>query len=222
MRAASCTCSPCRWLSARTGHSCPSRRRCRSSSGGSSTRSASSRAICWATPSTGIASGIASSPLCGNSRRMELRPATLDDAAAVAEVYLRSRKELVACAPLAHSDDSVRRYIRQRLIPMGQTTVAVVAGEVVGFMAVSRTDGASWITQLYLHPAWVRKSIGTRLLDLARRELPPPIRLYTFQCNTSARAFYEHHGFAAIAFGDGTGNEEKCPDVLYEWRPERA
>jgi hypothetical protein len=107
---------------------------------------------------------------------VELRPGTLDDAPAVAEVYLRSRKELVACAPLAHPDDDVRDYIRRRLIPVGQTTVAVVEGHVVGFMAVSRADGKSWITQLYLHPTWVRRTIGTRLLELARRELPPPER----------------------------------------------
>ena len=150
---------------------------------------------------------------------VELRPATLDDASAVAEVYLRSRKELVACAPLVHSDDSVRSYVRERLIPKGHTTVAVVDGEVVGLMATARTDSVSWIEQLYLHPAWVRRAIGTRLLELARRELLPPIRLYTFQCNTGARAFYEHHGFVAIAFGDGFGNEERCPDVLYEWWP---
>jgi hypothetical protein len=43
--------------------------------------------------------------------------ATDDDAEAVSTVYLRSRKELVACAPLAHSDDAVRAWIRERLIP---------------------------------------------------------------------------------------------------------
>ena len=64
------------------------------------------------------------------------------------------------------------------------------------------------------------QGIGTKLLDLARAELRPPIRLYTFQANERARCFYESRGFRAVAFGDGTGNEEKCPDVLYEWRPE--
>ena len=28
------------------------------------------------------------------------------------------------------------------------------------------------------------------------------------------------HGFVPIAFGDGSGNEERQPDVLYRWRPE--
>jgi hypothetical protein len=29
--------------------------------------------------------------------------------------------------------------------------------------------------------------------------------------------FYERHGFMAIEFTDGSGNEEKEPDVLYRW-----
>jgi len=148
---------------------------------------------------------------------LDLRPATVDDADSVAEVFLRSRKELVACAPLAHPDDDVRRWIRSRLIPGGHVTVAVVDDQVVGFLASSAKD-CGWIEHLYLHPGWVGRGIGTRLLEHARRELPPVIRLYTFQCNEAARKFYERRGFRAIAFGDGSGNEEKCPDVLYEWR----
>ena len=41
--------------------------------------------------------------------------------------------------------------------------------------------------------------------------LPPrlrrSLRLYAFESNEPARDFYEKHGFKAIAFGDGTGNE---------------
>ncbi len=152
---------------------------------------------------------------------LDFRAATVDDADALAEVYLRSRKELVACAPLVHSDEDVRDWIRRQLIPAGCTTVAVADGLLVGLLAVSKTTDCSWIEQLYLVPACVGQGIGTRLPELARSELPPPIRLYTFQCNQRARYFYERHGFKAITFGDGSGNEEKCPDILYQWRPER-
>jgi GNAT superfamily N-acetyltransferase len=150
---------------------------------------------------------------------LDLRKAGVDDAEAVADVYLRSRKELVACAPLVHSDAAVREWVRRHLLPSGHTTIAVVGDHVVGFVAVSRNIECSWIDQLYLLPAWVGRGIGTSLLELARHELPPPIRLYTFEANQRARAFYERRGFRAIAFGDGSGNEERCPDVLYEWRP---
>lgn len=149
-----------------------------------------------------------------------LRRATDADADSIAEVYLRSRKELVACAPLVHSDQSVREWIREKLIPGGDVTVASVDGVVVGFVAMSRSSECSWIEQLYLLPTYTRRGIGTALLDHAKHELPPPIRLYTFQCNETARHFYEHHGFRAVAHSDGSGNEENCPDILYEWQRE--
>jgi GNAT superfamily N-acetyltransferase len=100
---------------------------------------------------------------------VDLRPAALGEAGRVADIYLRSRKELVACAPLAHSDEEIRDWIRQRLIPMARTTVAAVDGLVVGFRSVSRTADSSWIEHLYLHPAWVGHAIGSRLLELAQR-----------------------------------------------------
>jgi len=150
---------------------------------------------------------------------VDLRAVTPADAESVADVYLRSRKELVACAPLVHADGSVRKWIREHLLPAGGTTVAVVEDLVVGFLSVSNRDGCSFIDQLYLLPGWVGLGIGTQLLELARNTLPAPIRLYAFQCNHRARYFYERRGFLAVSFGDGAGNEEQCPDVLYEWRP---
>ena len=150
---------------------------------------------------------------------LDFRAATVEDADPVADVYLRSRKELVACAPLAHSDQDVREWIRWHLLPAGHTTVAVADDRVIGLLAVSRGNACSWIDQLYLLPEWVERGIGTRFLARAQCQLPPPIRLFTFQCNERARCFYERRGFRAIAFGDGSGNEEKCPDVLYEWTP---
>ena len=148
-----------------------------------------------------------------------LRAATADDAGAVTEVFLRSRKELVACAPLAHSDEDVRVWVRERLIPAGRTTVAIAEDRVIAFLAVSSEAGIGWIDHLYVLPAWVGRGVGTRLLQFARRRLAGPIRLYTFQGNEGARRFYESRGFAPIALGDGSLNEERCPDILYEWRP---
>ena len=152
----------------------------------------------------------------------DLRAAVASDADAVTDIYLRSRKELVAGAPLAHSDEDVRRWIRERLIPAGRTTVAVADGRVIGFLSVSTDADRSWIDQLYVSPDYVGRRVGTQLLELARRRLPPPIRLYTFQENARARRFYESRGFVAIAFGDGSGNEERRPDILYEWQPAHA
>ena len=150
----------------------------------------------------------------------KIRSAVDTDADEVAEAYLRSRKELVACAPLVHSDDSVRDWIRRELIPYGNVSIAILDDGVAGFVAVSRTSECGWIDHLYVHPDMIRRAVGTALLNHARNEMSPPIRLYTFQCNAPARQFYEYHGFKAIAETDGSANEEHCPDILYEWMPE--
>jgi ribosomal protein S18 acetylase RimI-like enzyme len=146
-----------------------------------------------------------------------LRAAEPGDAGAVADVYLRSRHQLVAFAPLAHPDDDVRMWIQRQLIPSGQVTVAVKDGGVKGMLSLSMHEGCGWIDHLYVDPDWVGKGIGSALLNHALSSLVKPIRLFTFQANTLARHFYESRGFRAVAFTDGARNEESCPDMLYEY-----
>ncbi len=151
---------------------------------------------------------------------LTFRRATADDAAAVCEVYLTSHKTFLPYAPLAHTDEEVQDYIAHTLIEKAEVIIAELAGRIVGLLALDRKDGTGWIEQLYLHPDVVGQGIGTQLLAIAKSRLGPPIRLYTFQANRGARRFYERHGFQAIAFGDGSGNEQNCPDICYEWRGE--
>jgi len=148
-----------------------------------------------------------------------LRSATQADAESAADVYLASRKALVGFAPLAHTDAQVRQWIAGLLIPSGGVMLAANGTQVVGMMATSQQGGHGWIDHLYVAPAFVGAGIGARLLARAKAGLGPPLRLYTFQANAGARRFYERHGFEAIAFSDGQNNEEKCPDVLYQWNP---
>lgn len=156
------------------------------------------------------------------AKEVVLRPARMADASAVADVYLASRKRFLPYAPLAHGDEEVRRWIAEDLIPEAEVSVAVIDGAVVGMMALARDEAAGWIDHLYLHPSTTGRGIGTRFVAQAKMQLDPPIRLYTFQANDGARRFYERHGFQAIAFGDGSDNEERCPDVLYEWRSDES
>jgi ribosomal protein S18 acetylase RimI-like enzyme len=151
--------------------------------------------------------------------RLELRPATADDADAIAEVYLRCRRELMPYAPLVHPEPEIRDWIRHVVIPTLDARVALLDGELVGYVVLSRGLECGWIEHLYVLPQRIGQGIGRRLLDDALATLAPPIRLYTFQANALARRFYERLGFRAIALGDGSDNEEQCPDVLYEWTP---
>lgn len=145
------------------------------------------------------------------------RPAMDADAGAIAHIFLTSFKHFIPSVTLAHSDKDVSQWIPNVLLKTQDVRVAELDGKIVGMMAMKQHDGIGWINQLYLDPSVVRQGIGTQFLSLAKATLGAPIRLYAFQANTNARHFYEHHGFKAIAFGDGSGNEEKSPDVLYEW-----
>lgn len=147
-----------------------------------------------------------------------LRKATLADTTAIAKIYLDSRKKFVAFAPLVHSEESIHQWIHERLIPSSHMIVAEENGIIVGMMALSKKEGVGWIDQLYLTPEVVGRGIGTLLVVTAKSMLGSPLRLYTFQENVGARQFYERLGFQVLKLSDGLANEEKCPDVLYEWQ----
>jgi GNAT superfamily N-acetyltransferase len=96
----------------------------------------------------------------------------------------------------------------------------VVAGDgtVLGVMVL---DG-DWVGQLYVDPAWTRKGLGARFLELAKRRQPGGLQLWTFASNVRAQRFYERHGFTVQERTDGSGNEERAPDLRYAWRPPRG
>ena len=156
------------------------------------------------------------SPPAGS--RVTIRPATPTDAATIADVFLASFHATYDF-PLAHTDEQVREWIRDELLPAGVTWVALDAdGTVVALMAVKPGD----LDHLYVRPDLLGQGIGRRLLDVAKAESPDGLTLYTFQVNARARRFYERNGFVAEWFGDGSTNEERQPDVRYVWQPERG
>jgi ribosomal protein S18 acetylase RimI-like enzyme len=144
-----------------------------------------------------------------------LRPATFEDADAVSEVYLRARQTIAAYAPLMHSDEEVRQWIAEFLLPSGEVTVALDGDRIVGMSAMSSAYGVVWLDQLYVSPSSFGLGIGSHLLADVVDRARTVVQLYTFAQNTRARAFYERHGFEVIEHGDRNNNEEGCPDVLY-------
>ena len=152
-----------------------------------------------------------------NQSAVTFRPATPGDADEIADVYLASRRTFLPYAPIAHTDDGVRDYIRSLVTSQTQVTVPVVDGRIVGLMALKREAGMGSVEQLYLHPEMVGQGIGSQLIEQAKAALGPPIRLWAFQQNTGARNFYRRHGFRVVTFTDGADNEERCPDILFEW-----
>jgi GNAT superfamily N-acetyltransferase len=91
-------------------------------------------------------------------------------------------------------------------------------GALLGLMVL---DG-DWVEQLYMDPAWTGRGLGTRFVELAKQRRPGGLQLWTFVSNARAQRFYERHGFAVEERTDGSGNEEKAPDLRYAWRPSAA
>jgi GNAT superfamily N-acetyltransferase len=149
---------------------------------------------------------------------VSVRRAGVGDAGAVAEVWLRSFAAALPGVKRAHTDDEVRWWKREIVLPEQETWVATTAEEAIVGMLV--LDGGE-LEQLYLEPAWRGRGVGDRLVALAKERCPGGLGLWTFQVNESARRFYRRHGFVQVDRTDGGRNEEREPDVRYVWQPVR-
>jgi GNAT superfamily N-acetyltransferase len=147
-----------------------------------------------------------------------LRRAVGSDAGAAADLWLRSFAAALPTVRRAHTDDEVRAYFRDVVVPRFETWVAVVDRRVVGLLVL---DGGV-LSQLYLDPQWRGRGIGDRLVTLAKQRRPAGLELWTFQVNRPAQRFYERHGFVPVERTDGSGNDEHEPDVRYVWRPSQG
>lgn len=111
-----------------------------------------------------------------------------------------------------HPIEDQKRYFMQEVLPHNTVQVARAAGELAGFVAASRES----VAQLYVRLELQRRGIGRQMLDWAKDHSNGSLWLYTFARNAGACAFYERHGFVAVAHGfEPTWRLE---DVRYEWR----
>ena len=144
------------------------------------------------------------------------RRATDDDARAAADLWLRARRAaLGAIPPPAHDDDDVREWFASHVVRETELWLAEHRGALVGILVL----GGDWIDQLYVAPEMTGGGIGAGLVELAKRERPDGLRLWTFASNLRAQRFYVRHGFVEARRTDGRDNEERAPDILYVWSP---
>ncbi|MCE9521811.1 MAG: GNAT family N-acetyltransferase [Alphaproteobacteria bacterium] len=145
---------------------------------------------------------------------VEIRKAHTSDVAEVAELFIASQADAVPFLAKLHTVQETRAFIANDVFAQCEVWVAVEGPRILGMMALNGTH----IDHLYLVPGSYRRGIGTKLLAQAKALRPEKLSLYAFQMNARARAFYEHRGFRAVEFGDGSSNEAGEPDILYEWR----
>src|SRR5258706_330450 len=142
---------------------------------------------------------------------------TAADAQAIAVVHRPAMRVSLSFLPELHTAAEDLAWFGGLFLPANEVWVAEADGQVVAYVGFD----ADWIHHLYILPDFQGQGTGPLLLARAMADGAPK-RLWTFQQNVRARKFYEDRGFVAVEFTDGAGNEEKTPDVCYEWRSDRT
>jgi GNAT superfamily N-acetyltransferase len=144
-----------------------------------------------------------------------LRRAVPEDAAVLTDIHVRARRESMSYLPDTYRPEEVLAWIREVVLTHDEVWVAARGEDVVGFLALSD----DLLYHLYVYPEDQGQGAGSALLDLVKELRPGGFRLWVFQRNEQARGFYEHRGLRLVELTDGSENEEREPDALYEWRP---
>lgn len=140
-----------------------------------------------------------------------IRPATVQDAPAIAAINRAARTTAMPWLPVLHSLEGDTKFFT-RVVAEQRFVVAEADGAIVGFCGV---DG-NWIEQLYIHPDHQGQGLGSAFIAWAKHGAQD-LQLWAFEQNHAARAFYTKHGFVEVERTDGSTNEERCPDVRMTW-----
>ena len=140
-----------------------------------------------------------------------LQRLSLDEMDKVARIHRLSFDERLPWLAGRHTPAEDRAFFRGHVFTSCEVWGAIDE-EVIGFIAFRQ----GWIDQLYVLPGRQNQGAGSGLLDVAKAD-SSALSLWAFQRNAAARRFYEKHGFVAVKETDGSGNEEREPDVLYQW-----
>ena len=171
---------------------------------------------------------------------MILRPATLEDAPALATLgresfcaafeHLYRPQDLEAFLTQAYSEDAVAKEIADD-VHIHRLAEADDGSRLLGYVKlrapssyVGSSDAANPIAlgQLYTQPDLTGQGIGAALMDWAMEEARTrghdAIQLSVWSENFGAQRFYQRYGFAKIADIDFWVGEHRDDEFLYEKR----
>ena len=146
-----------------------------------------------------------------------VRRADTEDGPAVAALYTSARVHAVPQMPPAlHTAEEDVAFYGRRIADDDVTTwLAEADGELLGFAMCTPT----FLDGLYVRPDLTGQGIGSLLLDVVEATHPGGYELWVFESNAGARRLYERRGLVEVERTDGSGNEERAPDVRMAWRP---
>jgi ribosomal protein S18 acetylase RimI-like enzyme len=146
-----------------------------------------------------------------------IRPATVQDAAAIASIQARGWRWAYGdfIAPEDMPDAAERAPVFRELAATGAVRVFDQDDTVVGFASVAEDE----LTSLYVDPAAQGAGVGSRLLADAEERIRaaghPRAWLYVYADNGQGRAFYERHGWRLVGELVGEGRW-RAPGYRYE------
>jgi len=148
-----------------------------------------------------------------------LRRAEQEDAETIADLYTAARVAAVPQMPPAmHTNAEDREWMAAQLAKDDhEAWVAERDGAIIAYALITPT----WLNHLFVHPDHLAAGIGTALLDLVKSLRPEGFELWVFESNLGARRFYARHGLVELERTDGSGNEEKAPDIRMGWPGDR-
>ena len=146
-----------------------------------------------------------------------IRWARSEDAEAIARIFRESRAEAMPWLPVLHDPDDELQHFRGR-VETNEVFVLEREGEVAGFAILNGDE----LDGFYVAPEHQRAGVGAALFRHVQELRPERFGFWVFRDNQRARRFYESHGAWSLYETDGAENEERTPDVRYEWRPSRG
>ena len=149
--------------------------------------------------------------------QFHLRLAVPADATRLVQIHRQARIAAMPWLPVLRRSEDDLGWMTNVVLPQQEVWVAE-SNQTIGFIALTAME----VEHLYIDPAAWRKGAGSALLDRAKKRRPDGFRLWTFQRNAMGRAFYRKHGLVELLTTDGSGNEEKEPDVRLGWKETEA
>jgi GNAT superfamily N-acetyltransferase len=140
-----------------------------------------------------------------------IRRAAVDDVETVVAIFEPSFA-LLDFLPSLHTHEENLAFF-ERMICDGECWLAD------GGFALVKDD---WLWHIYVHPDAIGTGVGHALFEHVKATRPEGFQFWVFQQNERARRFYEAHDAVPVEYTDGSGNEERTPDVRYVWRPRAA
>ena len=148
--------------------------------------------------------------------RLTIRAYRDDDWPAVCAVHDRARPDELrgSCdprvfVPLADEQDDAESFQRSRKF------VACVGQQIVGFVGIDGT----YLSWLYVDPAYYRQGVGRRLLRVGLQLIGPQAWTVVLAGNTRAQRLYESEGFQVVHTYESTHAGHPCTCVQLALSP---